>query len=68
MPGTFEFGQLQSHVHPPFPGANSIWVSGLSTNTFGGGATTFANVTTTGSTGGSETRPVNTYIFPYIRY
>jgi len=62
-PGTFEYSQFINHNHQQntnaFPGAD-IGSPITSTTTYLGPVT--------GSSGGTETRPVNTYIYPFIRY
>lgn len=68
MPGTFEFGQLQSHVHPPATGTAYVYATSGASPPGGGNIFAITSSANTGTTGGSETRPINTYIFPFIRY
>lgn len=61
IPGTFEFSQFLQHTHTyervQAPGA-SVPFGGDFNNT----------AIQSGASGGSETRPVNTYVYPFIRY
>lgn len=65
--GTFEYQQFLNHNHFQSPFTLYINISAGSDVSSGGVVTQNGNVTTLNS-GGSETRPVNTYIYPFIRY
>jgi hypothetical protein len=66
LPGTFEYQQFLQHTHTPTSGA--FVVQPGSPGNYGGGATGIELNAETASSGGTETRPVNTYVYPFIRY
>lgn len=67
--GTLEYQQILNHVHPPLVG-DSFTVRNIpSANVLeGGNDLQHSQPITTGATGGSETRPVNTAVNFYIKY
>lgn len=64
-PGTFEYSQFLQHDH--LQNAATIYSLGAGGSYDGGVSGGLATNATVGS-GGSETRPVNTYVYPAIRY
>jgi hypothetical protein len=74
--GTFEYGQLLSHLHAPQEGNNSDtrsfairrFVGDISTSFVTPGNLDMVLRFVTDDTGGSETRPVNMYVNYYIKY
>lgn len=67
FPGTFEFSQFLSHTHAPASGTQ-FYVNSPSGNTSDSGPLNRNDEFTTAPSGGSETRPINAYIYAYIRY
>lgn len=67
MQGTYEFSQFLSHYHTPITGP-FVEQAGSGTGLGPGGSVTIATNSATRTTGGSETRPVNAYIYSFIRY
>jgi hypothetical protein len=65
--GTFEYSQIDSHVHPP-AGANIASITNISSVAAGADLTGVGSNSNTGIMGGSETRPVNAYVNYAIRY
>lgn len=64
--GTFEYSQFLSHFHIQ---DNPTLYAGPYGSALNGGNTAGQNVNrNTEASGGSETRPVNTYVYPFIRY
>jgi hypothetical protein len=62
-PGTFEYGQFLSHYH-----SQLLRTSGGIQGGWFEGSLLPGSAQNTFTSGGSETRPVNTYIYPFIRY
>lgn len=62
--GTFEYSQFLSHAHLPPSSLAAEALGALSPGIVGG----YIEVFLTGSTGGTETRPVNAYVNYAIRY
>ena len=65
-PGTYEYSQFLSHNHSSISG--NFVSSPASPSHIDAGGTGAGTNATTANSGGGETRPVNTTIFPYIRY
>lgn len=65
--GSYEAAAFAAHTHPPLaPTTSFLGLSGGSASLSGGG--TRSDVATTGSRGGSETRPVNIAVNFFIKY
>jgi hypothetical protein len=64
-PGTYEYSQFLSHNHVETP---RIIIAGPTHSGLSSGSTVGEVSQSTANSGGGETRPVNTTIFPYIRY
>lgn len=66
MLGSYQAGEVQSHTHAPLNGTGFAVANTL--GTFGIGGTGIALQSTTGASGGTETRPRNIALYTCIKY